>query len=116
MGFDKPQPFIYATGNFGEQVRRVGVIQLVRLIDGIARFMSKSGQRFGDGFDVRHAIGNRERILFQPRARRRHPHGAFSDAAQWHDAFGDHIHVGLHVLVHLVEKFVQAETVVPIDR
>jgi hypothetical protein len=30
MGLDKPQPFIYSTQNLDEQVRRGGIIQLVR--------------------------------------------------------------------------------------
>jgi hypothetical protein len=33
MGFNKPQPFIYAARNFSEQVRRVGVIKGVRFIN-----------------------------------------------------------------------------------
>ena len=43
MGFDKPQPFINATRNLGKDVRRVGIIQLVGLIDCSAGLTSKGG-------------------------------------------------------------------------
>jgi len=44
MGFDKPQPLVNAAGNLGEQIRRVGVVQFVRFIDGVANFLPESGQ------------------------------------------------------------------------
>src|SRR5271167_3941373 len=41
MCFDKPQPFVYTARNFGEQIRRVGVVQCVRFINRRARFGSE---------------------------------------------------------------------------
>jgi hypothetical protein len=43
MGFGKPHPFINAAGNFGEYVRRVGIIQLIGLMDCSASLTSKGG-------------------------------------------------------------------------
>ena len=34
---------------------------------------------------------------------------AFGDAAQLHDPFSNHVHVGLNGFVHLVKKFMQAD-------
>ena len=55
------------------------------------------------------AVSNRERILLELRARRGYARRAFGDAAQLHDPFGDHVHVGLNGFVHLVKEFVQAD-------
>ena len=52
-----------------------------------------------------HAIRDGERILGESRARRGHAHGAFGDAAESHDSFGNHVHVGLYGFVHFVKKF-----------
>ena len=43
MGFDKPQPFINAAGNLGEEIRRVSVLEFVRFIDRVAGFLAKGG-------------------------------------------------------------------------
>ena len=43
MGFDKPKPFIYATRNLGEQVRRISIIQLIRFTDRVAGLAPKRG-------------------------------------------------------------------------
>jgi hypothetical protein len=56
MGFHKPKPFVDAAGDFGEQIRRVGIVQFVRLIDRAAGFLSEGGKRAGNGFDMRHAL------------------------------------------------------------
>ena len=82
MGFNKPKPFIYFARNLGEQVRRGGIIQLVRFIDRVADLVSERGECSGDGFDVRKAVGNRKRIFSEPRARGSHAHRALGDAAQ----------------------------------
>ena len=55
------------------------------------------------------AIGDRQRILFELRSGRGDPGGALGDAAELNDAFGDHVHIGLDGLIHLVEQFMQAD-------
>ena len=65
MGFDKPQPFVYSAGDFGENVSRVGIPQVVSLINGLAGFMPECGQRFGNRFHVSLTIGDVERVLFK---------------------------------------------------
>src|SRR5207249_11508426 len=91
MGFHKPEPFVYATGNLGENVSRIGIIQFVRLIDRIASFMSKSGQRFGNGLDMSLSVSDIKRVFFKARTGRRHSRSALGDASQWHDALRNQI-------------------------
>lgn len=43
MRFNEPQPFIYAARDFREQVGCVGIPQLVCLINGNPRFVTKRG-------------------------------------------------------------------------
>ena len=52
MSFHKPQPFIYSARDFGEEIRRAGIIQLVRFVDRAADFVSEGGERSGNCFDV----------------------------------------------------------------
>ena len=58
MSFHKPQPLIYSARDFGEQIRRVGIIQFVRFIDRVAGFLTKGRKCAGHTFDMRHAFGN----------------------------------------------------------
>jgi len=64
MSFHKPQPLIYSARDFGEQIRRAGIIQFVGFVDRAANFVSEGGEGARNGFDVGQAVGNRERILF----------------------------------------------------
>src|SRR6266853_3239868 len=115
MSFDKPKPFIYPTRDFGEYVGRVGIVQLVRLVNRFAGFVSKSGQGFGNGFDMRVAIGDVERVLFQTRAFGCDTRGALGYTAQLDYALSDQIHITLHGFINLVEKFVQTDEVGAFD-
>ena len=45
MGFDEPKPFVYATRDFREHISGISILQLVRLINGLADFVSEGGQR-----------------------------------------------------------------------
>jgi hypothetical protein len=65
--------------------------------------MSEGGQPLCDSFDMCHVIA----IASGYRAR--HAHSAFGDAAQLHNALGNHIHLGLDGLVNFVEEFVQPD-------
>ncbi len=87
MGFDEPKPFVYATRDFREHIRGISILQLVRLINGLADFASEGGQCFGNGFDVRVTVGNVEGILFQARALRRPARSALRNAAELNNAF-----------------------------
>ena len=82
MGFDKPKPFVYATRDFREHISGVSILQLVRLIYGPADFTSETGQRFGNGFDVRVTVGYVEGILFQAGASGCHAECALRNPAE----------------------------------
>ncbi len=57
------------------------------------------------------AIRDRQWILFEPGAGCGNAHSALRDSSQLDNAFGDQIHVGLHRLVNLIEKFMQPDKV-----
>ena len=58
-------------------------------------------------------FGDGQRVLFKSGAGGSHPHRAFGNAAQLHNAFGDHVHVVLDFPGDLIEEFVQADEVRP---
>src|SRR6266446_3157932 len=74
MGFDKPEPLVYATRNFGEDVCCVRIIKPVRLLDRHPGLATKCGQCPRHCFDVGRPVRNRQRILVQPGAGRRDAH------------------------------------------
>src|SRR6266404_1457663 len=115
MSFDKPKSFIYAARNFREYVGSVGIPQLFRLLNRFAGFMSEGGQSFGNGFHMRVAIGDVQRILFQARACGCDTRSALSNAAELHDALSAQIHITLDRLINLIEKFVQTDEVGAFD-
>src|SRR5689334_6537188 len=101
MGFNEPKPFVHATRDFREHISGVSILQLVRLINGLADFASEGGQRFGNGFDMRVTVSNVEGILFQARALRGHARSALRNAAELNNAFRDQIYVTLDGLINL---------------
>jgi len=115
MGFDEPKPFVYATRDFREHIRGISILQLVRLINGLADFASEGGQRFANGFDVRVTVGNVEVILFQARAFRGQPRSALRNATELNNAFRDQINISFHSLVNFVEQFMQTDEVGAFD-
>jgi len=48
MRFDEPKPFVYSSGNLGEEISRISIIQFGGIIDGGTGFVSKSGKSLGD--------------------------------------------------------------------
>ena len=66
MCFDKPKPFIYATRNLSEQVRRISIIQLIRFTDRVASLLSKRGEGAGDRLDMGQTVGDGERVFGEP--------------------------------------------------
>jgi hypothetical protein len=62
MGFHKPEPFVYATRNLGEQIRRVGVVQRIRLVNRLARACCPNvDSARATALHMRHALRNLQR-------------------------------------------------------
>src|SRR5205823_13706780 len=52
VGLDESQPLFHAARDLGADVGRVGVPQLVRLVDSLADAFAEARQRVGHGRDV----------------------------------------------------------------
>ena len=68
MRFNHPQPLVDPAGNLREEVRGIGIIKLVGLVNRQANLTSESSECLRKGLHVGEAFGNIQWIFFETRA------------------------------------------------
>lgn len=65
VGLDKPQQFVCAARNLGEQIGSIGVVGFARHFNRLANRLPERGQCAGQGFDVPSFIGQFGWVLME---------------------------------------------------
>jgi hypothetical protein len=114
VGFNEPQPLVDTSGDFGEYIGSVRVVEPDCFFTSHPRLATERGQRLGHCFHMRCSIRNIQRILFKPGSQSRGAHRTFNNSSPLHDALRDHVDVVLHFLADFVEKLMQADEMRPL--
>ena len=111
MRFDEPEPLVDAARHFGEDVHAVRILEVIELVDRLARLSAELREHVGQRAHVLVARRDHERILTERRPLADDAHRALGNAAELHDTLGDEVDVLLDRLVDLVEQLVQPDEV-----
>src|SRR5713226_3336150 len=109
VGLYKPEPFVHAPGDLGEDVGATGVLELVHLLDAEPYRAAESGEGIRQRGHVLGARRKGQRIVEESGPSLNHAHGTLGYAAELDDPLGNQIHVLCNVLVDLVEQLVQRD-------
>src|SRR5271165_776169 len=109
MRLEEPEVLVDVAGNSREEVRRVRVAELVRVIDGRPYRLAEGRQLRRQIKQMILARGDGERIVFQFAAFGGHGNRAFGGTAQARHPFGDLVDLFQYQIGDLVEQLVQSD-------
>ncbi|HEU5379028.1 MAG TPA: hypothetical protein VFV38_26695 [Ktedonobacteraceae bacterium] len=104
--FDKPEPFVDASGDLGEQRSSIVVHQFSRLRALIAGMFPKVGKRRGKGLAV---TGTRQPIPVERGTLGDYLCCSLGLATKLHDALGEQVGIRFHFFDDLVEELAQGQ-------
>jgi hypothetical protein len=112
---EKPQAFVNRPRDFGEQIRRVQIIQTVRGVDCGSGAGGKNRVAFDQGLQVILSKRGSDWVFRQARVRRAHAGRAERVATELRGAFGQFIGKRKHCCGKVIEEFVQLNEIRSLD-
>jgi hypothetical protein len=115
VSLDEPQPLVRPARDLGEDVRSVGIAEIVALSDRRSHGLAERRQSVRQGLDVVARVGALGAVFSECRSPGDRAHRSVRDSTQLDGTLGDQVDNLLDVLVYVVEELVKGDESRPLD-